>query len=157
MEYKTKVSAEAAQQVISIEREFDLPVSLLFKAFVVPEIVEQWMGTSVLKLESKKHGSFHFATTDPKGNVHHFSGAIHAFQHNEKIIRTFEMEGMPFGVQLEILEFESITDQRSRLNKKVIYESVSQRDANLKLPFKQGINLAHNRLEEIVTNINRTQ
>jgi len=36
--------------------EFDLPLDLLFKAYAEPEIFEQWMGTKVLKLESKKHG-----------------------------------------------------------------------------------------------------
>jgi uncharacterized protein YndB with AHSA1/START domain len=52
-----------------IIREFDLPLELLFKAYVAPDIVEQWMGTKVLKLESKKHGSYQFETTDAKGNV----------------------------------------------------------------------------------------
>jgi uncharacterized protein YndB with AHSA1/START domain len=46
-----------------------LPLELLFKAFAEPEIVEQWMGTKVLKLENKKHGSWQFETTDAKGNV----------------------------------------------------------------------------------------
>lgn len=149
MENKTKVSAENGKQEILITREFDLPLELLFKAYVDPEIVEQWMGTKVLKLESKKHGSYQFETTDPRGNKHGFNGVIHAFNPNQKIIRTFEMENMPFGVQLEILEFEKLTDNSSKLNKKVIYESVSHRDENLKLPFVQGINMAHNRLQEI--------
>jgi len=32
----------------------------------------------------------------------------------------------------------------------VIYESVAQRDELLKLPFSYGINMAHNRLEELL-------
>ena len=43
-----------------ITREFDLPLELLFKAYAEPELVDQWMGTKVLKLESKKHGSYRF-------------------------------------------------------------------------------------------------
>jgi uncharacterized protein YndB with AHSA1/START domain len=107
------------------------------------------MGIKVLKLEGKKHGSFQFETTDPKGNKYRFNGVIHEFNPNQKIIRTFEMEKMHFGVQLEVLEFEMLTENSSRLYKKVIYESVSYRDANLKLPFAFGINMAHNRLQEI--------
>ncbi len=59
------------------------------------------------------------------------------------------MENTPFGVQLEIYEFEQLTDDTSKLTMHVIYESVEQRDQVLKLPFAQGINLAHNRIQEI--------
>src|SRR5215216_1780346 len=99
MERKTKIDAEDGKQEIMITREFELPLELLFKAYVEADIVEQWMGTKVLKLENKKHGSYQFETTDPKGNKHLFSGTIHTFVPNEKITRTFEMENTPFPVQ----------------------------------------------------------
>ena len=103
MERKTKINAEDGKQELTITREFDLPLELLFQAYVDPEIVEQWMGTKVLKLENKKHGSYQFETTDPKGNKHGFNGVIHEFTPNLKITRAFEMENAPFGVQLEVL------------------------------------------------------
>ena len=150
MERKTKVSAEDGKQDIMITREFDLALELLFRSYAEPELVEQWMGTKVLKLESKKHGSYEFETTDPKGNKHGFSGVIHEFIPNRTIIRTFEMDNVPFGVQLEITEFEKLTDDTSKVSMHVIYESVAQRDELLKLPFSYGINMAHNRLEELL-------
>ena len=151
MERKTKINAEDGRHDLTITREFDLPLELLFKAYTEPEIIEQWMGTKVLKLECKKHGSYQFETTDPKGNKHRFNGAIHAFVSEQKIIRTFEMENTAFGVQLEIYEFEPLTDETSKLNMHVIYESVAQRDEMLKLPFAQGINMAHNRIQNILS------
>lgn len=153
MEQKTKVIAEDGKQELTISREFDLPLELLFKAYVEPDIVEQWMGTRVLKLESKKHGGYQFETTDPRGNKHAFHGVIHEFSPNQKITRTFEMEHTPFGVQLEFLEFEKLTDDTSRLNMHVVYRSVACRDQMLQLPFAQGINMAHNRLQEIVSKL----
>ena len=150
MERKTKINAEEGKQELVITREFDLPLELLFKAYAEPEIVEQWMGTKVLKLESKKHGSWQFETTDGQGNKYGFNGVIHEFSPNRKITRTFEMENTPFGVQLEFYEFEQLTDDTSKLNMHVIYESVAQRDQMLKLPFAQGINMAHNRIQNIV-------
>ncbi len=150
MELKTKVHAEEGRQEILITREFDLPVELLFKAHAEPELVEQVMGTKVLKLESKKHGSYQFETTDANGNVlFKANGVIHEFSPNRKITRTFEMENALFGVQLEIYEFEKLTDNTSKLNMHVIYESVALRDQLLKLPFAQGLNMAHNRLQEV--------
>src|SRR5215203_5189718 len=124
MEQKTKVHAEDGKQELTIIREFDLPMELVFKAYVESDIVEQWMGTKVLKLENKKHGSYQFETTDPKGNKHGFNGVIHEFNPNRKITRTFEMENTSFGVQLEIYEFEKLTDDTSKLTMHVIYESV---------------------------------
>jgi uncharacterized protein YndB with AHSA1/START domain len=150
MERKTKINAEDGRQELVITREFDLPLELLFKAHVEPDIVGQVMGTKVLKLESKKHGGYQFETTDPKGNVvFKASGVIHEFSPDRKITRTFEMENSPFGVQLEVLEFEKLTGSTSKLSIHVIYESVAQRDQLLKLPFAQGLNMAHNRLQEI--------
>ena len=153
MELKTKINAEEGKQELVITREFDLPLALLFRAYVEPEIIEQWMGTKVLKLESKKHGSYQFETTDPKGNKHRFNGVIHEFTPNRKITRTFEMENTPFGVQLEFLEFEQITDDTSKLTMHVIYKSAALRDQMLKLPFAQGINMAHNRIQDILNKL----
>jgi len=153
MERKTKINAEDGKQELMITREFDLPLELLFKAYAEPEIVEQWMGTKVLKLENKKHGSYQFETTDPKGNKYGFNGVIHEFNPNQKITRTFEMENAPFGVQLEFLEFERLTDDTSKLSMHVIYRSAALRDQVLQLPFAQGINMAHNRLQDIVSEL----
>ena len=153
MKRKTKINAEDAKQELTITREFDLPLELLFKAYEDAEIVEQWMGTKVLKLENKKHGGYQFETTDPKGNKHLFNGVIHEFTPDQKITRTFEMENAPFGVQLEFLEFEELTENTSKLTMHVVYRSVAIRDQILQLPFAQGINMAHNRLQDIVSKL----
>ena len=154
MEQKTKVHAEEGKQELVITREFDLPLELLFKAYAEADIVEQWMGTKVLKLESKKHGSYQFETSDANGNVvFKANGVIHEFIPNRKITRTFEMENAPFGVQLEVNEFERLTDSTSKIHIHTIYESTALRDQVLKLPFAYGINMAHNRLQEIVNKL----
>jgi uncharacterized protein YndB with AHSA1/START domain len=154
MEQKTKINAEPGKQALVITREFDLPLELLFKAYVEPEIVEQWMGTKVLKLENKNHGSWQFETTDAQGNVvFQANGVIHEFVPNQKITRTFEMENAPFDVQLEFLEFEKLTDDTSKLDMHIVFRSVALRDQMLQLPFAQGINMAHNRLQDIVSKL----
>lgn len=150
MELKTKIHAEDNRQELTITREFELPLELLFQAYAEAEIVEQWMGTKVLKLENKNHGSYRFETTDPRGNKHYFNGTYHTYVPEVKIIRTFEMENTPFDVQLEFLDFESLTPDASKLTMKIVYRSAEMRDQMLKLPFAQGINMAHNRLQEIV-------
>lgn len=153
MELKTKIHAEDGKQELVITREFELPLELLFKAYEEAEIVEQWMGTKVLKLENKKQGGYQFETTDPKGNKHLFSGTIHEFVPNHKIIRTFEMENTPFEVQLEFLEFEKLTDDTSKLRMHIVYRSAALRDQILQLPFAKGISMAHDRIQEILNKL----
>lgn len=154
MELKTKVHAEDGRHDITITREFDLPVELLFKASAEAEFIEQWMGTKVIKFEGKKNGSYQFETSNPQGQVvFQAGGVIHDLVPNQKIIRTFEMANTPFGVQLEVYEFIALTDHTSKLNTHIIYESVEQRDQLLKMPFRQGLNMAHNRLEEIISKL----
>ena len=154
MELKTKIDAGEAEQFLVITREFDLPVELLFKAHVEPEIVAQWMGTKVLKFEAKKHGSWQFETSDAKGNVvFRANGVIHEFVPDQKITRTFEMENTPYPVQLEFLEFERLTDVTSKINIRIVYKSIEDRNQMLKLPFAQGLNMAHNRLQDVVSKL----
>ena len=151
MAHKTTVNAEDGKQELLITREFDLPLELLFKAYVEPALVEQWMGTKVLKLENKKHGGYQFETTDTQGNVvFRANGVIHEFVLNRKITRTFEMENTPFPVQLEFLEFDKLSDNTSKLKMHIVYRSVAYRDQILQMPFAQGINMAHNRLQNIL-------
>lgn len=154
MEQKTKLIAEDGKQEILITRTFDLPVNLLFKAYTEPELVEQWMGNKVLKMENQTHGSYQFETTDGQGNVlFRANGSIHKVIENENITRTFEMENAGFPVQLEFLDFEPITEDISKLIMKIVFRSVADRDNMLKLPFAQGINMAHNQLEKVISKL----
>lgn len=155
MERKTKVEAGKGKQDILITREFDLPVQLLFKAHAEPDIFEEWMSheygvTKLVKFEGRAHGGWRFQTTDAAGNImFSANGVFHEFT-DRLIVRTFEMENTPFPVQLEFLQFEELPGQRSRLDMQIIYRSEEHREQMLKLPFAQGLDMAHNRLQDIV-------
>jgi uncharacterized protein YndB with AHSA1/START domain len=153
MEQLTKVNAEDSKQEIVITREFDLPLELLFKAYEEPELFEQWMGTKVLKMENKKHGSYAFETSYNGNVVFRANGTIHEFVPNQKITRTFEMENTAFPVQLEYLEFEKLIDETSKLTMHIVFKSIEFRNQLLQMPFAQGINMAHNKLQEIVNKL----
>ena len=154
MQKKTHIKAEEGKQELFIEREFDLPIDLLFKAYCEPELIEQWMDNKVISIDNRKLGSYHFEKRDDKGNIVLTSiGTIHDFVVNEKIIRTFEMVNSPFPVHLEFLVFEKISDNTSKLTMQVVYKSVADRDAILRMPFEFGINVAHNKLQEALNKL----
>lgn len=150
MEHKTKVSAIEGTQNILITREFDLPVALLFKAYTEADLLEQWMGTKVLKLESKVHGSYQFETSDANGNVlFKANGTIHEYLPNQKLTRTFEMENTNFPVQLEFLTFEALGEEKSKLTITLVFKENEYRDQQLKMPFEYGLNMAHEKLTHL--------
>jgi uncharacterized protein YndB with AHSA1/START domain len=154
MERKTKIHAEEGKQDLTITREFDLPVELLYRAYTEAEIVEQWMRTKVIKLENKKHGSYEFETSDANGNVlFKAHGTVHDVVPNQKIVRTFEMVNVGFDVQLEFLDFSFLTPDTSQLSMHIVYRSPEHREKQLKMPFAYGINMAHNKLQDILSKI----
>ncbi len=153
MEKKTKITAEDGKQELTITRVFDLPIDLLFKAYTETEFVEQWMNTKVIKLENKAHGSWRFETSYEGNVVFSANGTIHEFVPNQKITRTFEMENSPFPVQLEFLEFEKLSDETSKLTIHTIFKSVALRNQLLQMPFAQGIDMAHHRLQEMMSKL----
>jgi len=159
MERKTKITAEDDKHDLLITREFDLPLELLYTAHVEPDIFEQWMSheygvVKVVKWENKKHGGWRFETRDGQGNVlFGANGVFHEFIPNQQIIRTFEMENTPFPVQLDFITFEQLTDDSSKLSIHTIFKSVAHRDQMLKLPFAQGLNMAHDRLQQVVNQL----
>lgn len=152
MELKTKIQSAEGEQQLLITRTFNLPVELLFKAFSTPELLGQWMGTQVVELESQSLGKYQFETKDPSGNVvFQAMGTIHSVKENQQIIRTFEMMGAPFDVQLEFLDFKALDDNESELQMQVVYRSNEIRNQMLKLPFASGISKAHDRLEALMS------
>lgn len=151
MNRKTEVHADEGRQDLLIIREFELPVELLFKAYTEASLIEQWMGTRVLKLENMQYGGYHFQTSDPDGNILFTAhGTIHSWALNEQIVRTFQMDANGFEAQLEFLDFAATGMEKSRLSIQIIYRSIEHRDEQLKLPFAWGINMAHDRLQEVM-------
>ncbi len=164
MELKTKMHAEDGKQDLTITREFDLPVELVFKAHTDPEIIVQWKAipnttAKILKFEGKKHGGYQMQSTDSQGKVvSSVHGVIHEFippSPRGKIIRTFEVENATIGVQLEIYDFEPLTDNTSKLSMHIIYESGAIRDQVLKMPGASGytMGMAHDRMQEIMNKL----
>ncbi|MDO6761724.1 SRPBCC domain-containing protein [Tamlana sp. 2_MG-2023] len=153
MEQKTKIDAQEGKQELTITRAFDLPVELVYKAYTEAEFIAQWMGTNVLKLENKNHGSYEFETSHEGNVMFKANGTIHKLIPNQEIVRTFEMENMPIGVQLEFLNFEKVTADKSKLTIQIIYKSEKHRAEQLKLPFAYGLNMAHDKLEQILTSL----
>jgi uncharacterized protein YndB with AHSA1/START domain len=157
MTNKTKIIAETDKQELFIIRDFDAPQGLVFKAFSEPELLVQWMGpkemdTIIEKLDNKSHGSWRISHKEPNGNIHSFNGAIHEVYEPERIIRTFEYEGISERghVSLEFLNLENLENDKCRMTVQVIYKSVSDRDNHIQSGMERGVIDSHERLDVLL-------
>jgi len=151
---------EPGKQEIFIVRELDAPRELVFKAFTDPNLYSQWLGprrltTKFEKLEAKNGGSYRFINEDEKGNKFAFHGVYHEVLEPERIIGTFEYEGLPEKghVTLEITKFEKLPEGRTKLTAQDIFMSVADRDGMWQSGMEEGINDSYDRLEELLGNM----
>ena len=147
-----KVVADPGTQEIVITRSFDAPRDLVFKAFTDPEAVGQWWGldsteTVVDQLEARPGGRWRFVEREGDGGEYGFHGVYHDVQAPERLVYTFEFEGMPGHVLLETVVLE---DQggRTLVTDTSVFQSVADRDGMLQSGMETGAAESYRRLDE---------
>lgn len=156
----TKITAEPGKQEIMITREFDAPRELVFRAFTDPELYVQWIGPRGLTMtletfESSNGGSWRYIQKDPGGNEFAFHGVNHEVLPPERIIGTFEFEGLPEKghVILQTARFEALPGNRTRMTSQSVFQSITDRDGMLQSGMEAGVNDSYDRLDELLKNM----
>ncbi|HVW96002.1 MAG TPA: SRPBCC family protein [Mucilaginibacter sp.] len=154
---ETSIKAEPGKQELFITREFEAPRNRVFKAFTTPELILQWLGPCNLKMridkfDAKAGGSYRYIHTDPAGNDYGFHGVVHEVLAPERIIQTFEFEGLPEAghVTLETSRFEELPDGRTRVTIQSVFQSVTDRDGMIQAGMEYGVRESHDKLEELL-------
>jgi uncharacterized protein YndB with AHSA1/START domain len=159
MANKTTITAEPGKQEIFITREFDAPRELVFRAHTDPDLYVQWLGPREFKMvlelfEPRSGGSYRYIHKDSDGNEYAFHGVNHEVLASERIISTFEFEGLPEAghVILGTLRFEALPGNRTRLTSQSVFQSVADRDGMVQAGMERGVNDGYERLDEILAN-----
>ena len=154
---KTTIHAEPGKQEILIMREFDAPRELVFKACTDPKLISQWWGprylsTQVDMMDVRPGGQWRFINRDTEGNEFAFHGVYHEVLTPERIIDTFEFEGLPERghVTLETMKLEELPGGRTRLTTQSVFQSVADRDGMLQSGMEEGVNDTYDRLAELL-------
>jgi uncharacterized protein YndB with AHSA1/START domain len=155
---ETKIIAEPGKQDVYIIREFDAPRELVFKAHEDPELIKQWLGPRdrVMKIDyytSKSGGSYRYTIEDKAGKqIAAFNGAIHEVTAPERIIQTFEFEGLPERghVTLDTMTFEKLPGNRTKVTTHSVCRTQSDRDAMMASGMESGVNEGYEKLDEIL-------
>jgi uncharacterized protein YndB with AHSA1/START domain len=158
--YKTTIVAEPGKQELFITREFDAPRELVFQAHTDPTLYAQWLGprgltTRFETFEPVSGGRWRFVQKDQAGQEFSFHGVNHEVRAPERIIGTFEFDGLPESghVILETTQFEALPGGRTRIRAQSVFQSVQDRDGMVASGMESGVVEGYERLDEILKTI----
>ena len=142
---------------IHIERVFDAPRDKVFAAYTNPELIPEWWGprgttTVVDRMDVKPGGAWRFATRDADGSETAFRGSYREVTAPERIVQTFEWEGLPGHVSVETAVFEDLGD-RTRVVTTSVFDTTEDRDGMLQSGMEGGMNETYDRLDELLARL----
>jgi uncharacterized protein YndB with AHSA1/START domain len=139
---------------IVITREFDAPRDLVFKVMTDPKLIPSWWGprrftTTVDKMDVRPGGKWRFVHKAADGGTHGFRGEYKEIKPPERIVWTFEWEGLPGHISVETLELEDIGG-RTRMTATAVYANTEDRDGMFASGMETGARETYDRLDEVL-------
>jgi uncharacterized protein YndB with AHSA1/START domain len=152
---ETTIEADPNLPTIRIIRDFDAPPDRVFKAWVDPELIAQWLGPKsseirIDKWDARTGGSYRYASVQDGEEVAAFYGSFHEVRPGERLVQTFTWEGMPDGVSLETMTFEDLGDGRTRTIGLSVVDSFEGRDAIMASGMDVGVNEGYEKLDALL-------
>jgi uncharacterized protein YndB with AHSA1/START domain len=154
---KTNLIAEPGKQEIIITHLFNAPRDMVFQVYTNPELIPQWWGpkrltTRVEKMEIRPGGQWRFIQHDSDGKEYAFHGIYHEVTRPERVISTFEFEGIPSHVLLETVTFKE-KDGKTEMVDTLVFQSVKDRDGMLQTGMEEGSSESMERFTELLAKV----
>jgi uncharacterized protein YndB with AHSA1/START domain len=152
---ETTIEADPNLPTIRIIRDFDAPPDKVFRAWIEPELVAQWLGpkSTEMRIEewnARTGGSYRYAALQDGEEVAAFYGSFHEVRPNERLVQTFTWEGMPDGVSLETMTFEDLGDGRTRTIGLSVVENLEARDGIMASGMEGGVYEGYEKLDSLL-------
>jgi len=142
-----------AEREIRIERIFNASRDRVWQAFTDPKLVAQWWGRGnklvIEKFEPKRGGHWRFVEHGDDG-VNGFEGRYREVTPPERIVQTFEWDGMPGHVIIETATLEDLGDGRTRLVNISLFHTTDERDGFLQSGMEGGMNESYAALDKVL-------
>jgi uncharacterized protein YndB with AHSA1/START domain len=152
-EHATASISTSTDREIRIERVFDAPVERVWQAFTDPELVAQWWGRGnklvIERMEVERGGHWRFVEHSPDG-VHGFEGRYREVTPRERLVETFEWDGMPGYVSIDTAEFEDLGDGRTKVVTTSLFHTTEERDGMLSSGMADGLNQSYAALDDLL-------
>lgn len=141
------------EREIRIERTFNAPRDRVWRAWTEPELIAQWWGrgrtTVIEEMEVERGGHWRFVV-DGKGGTQGFEGRYREVLPQDRIVWTFEWDGMPGHVAVETVQFEDLGDGRTRIVTTSLFFTTQERDGMLRSGMEEGLNDSFEALDRLL-------
>ena len=149
------VTAPSARE-IRIERVFDAPRHLVWRAHTEPELIKQWWGrgnpVDIERMEVERGGHWRDVEHGPEGSSG-FEGRYREVSPEERMVQTFEWDGMPAYTILNTAEFEDLGDGRTRVVTTSRFYTEEERDGMLASGMEGGLNESYRALDRLLAQL----
>ena len=145
-----------AERELRIERVFDAPRDRVWRAFTDPPLLAQWWGRGkamvVERMEVERGGHWRFVVHGPKG-MNGFEGRYREVVPPERIVWTFEWDGMPGYVAVDAVTLIDLGDGRTKLVNTSLFHTAEELDAVMRSPMEQGLNDSYAALDRVLSTV----
>ncbi len=153
----TEIIIEPGRQDIVLRRVFDAPREVVFRALTDPDLVPNWWGprryeTIVDRMEVRPGGLWRFLNRDANGNDYAFKGVFHDIVAPERVVQTFEFEGVPGHVSLDTATLEEV-DGKTKFVAVSVFQSIEDRDGMVQSGMEGGARETYDRLAEVIAGL----
>jgi uncharacterized protein YndB with AHSA1/START domain len=147
-----------SEREIRVERVFDAPRERVFAVYTDPGLAPEWWGphgttTIVDVMDVRPGGAWRFVSRDADGSETAFRGTYREVTPPERIVQTFEWEGMPGHVSVETATFEALAGDRTKVTTVSIFHTTEERDGMLASGMEGGLNETYERLDEVLARL----
>ena len=151
----TTITAEPDRPFVDIVREFDAPVSAVFRAHTDPDLFSQWTGPrqlamKVVAFDAVTGGQWQYVSEDPQGGRYGFRGVFHTVEQDALIIQTFEFDGAPGLVSMSVARFEATDGGGTRISTHTVFPAVEARDGMVASGMEHGASESYSRLDDLL-------
>jgi uncharacterized protein YndB with AHSA1/START domain len=152
----SSVLTTPSDREIHIERVFDAPRDLIWRAFTEPELLAQWWGRgnklTIERMEVERGGHWRFVEHSDEGE-HGFEGRYREVTPPERIVWTFEWDGMPGYVAIDTVEFEDLGDGRTKVITESLFHTTEERDSMLEYGMQKGLDQSYAALDRLLAKL----
>jgi uncharacterized protein YndB with AHSA1/START domain len=150
----TKIIANPTEREIVMTRVFNAPRELVFRAVTDPKLMAQWWGprrftTTIDKMDVRPGGAWRFVHRDAEGHEYAFHGVYREVVPPERVVWTFEFEGMPGHVSLDTATFVE-KDGKTTFTSTSVFQTLEDRDGMLQSGMEEGATESYDRLAELL-------
>ncbi len=154
-QHNAKITTPSDRE-IHIERIFNAPRDRVWKALTDPALVAQWWGRGnkleIERMEFQRGGHWRFVEHGPEGK-HGFEGRYREVTPPERVVQTFEWDGMPGHVVVETMTLEDLGDGRTKLVNVSLFHTTEERDGMLQSGMEQGLNQSYAALDKVLAGL----